>query len=347
MAPARGHDAGAAAEAVAHGHAHRHPAEGPHLHPHGHGLGSHGHGDSGFGHEAVPVASRMLVVAVVLTVGYGIVELFGGIWSGSLALIADAGHMGTDAASLLIALAANIVARRPASHRHSFGLARADVIAAFVNSLALLAVVVWLVIEAVGRLLSPVQVRGESVFAIASVGLVVNLIVAWLLSRESGNVNMRAALLHVIGDLLGSVAAIVAGVVIMLTGFYAIDPLLSTLVAGLILRSTLGVLRQTTLVLLDSVPEGVDYALVGEALAGIPGVLQVHDLHIWSMVPGRSALSAHMLVEDVSRWPAILRKARETLKQRFGIDHSTLQPEWLPPGSQAGERRTISLRRAD
>ncbi len=294
-----------------------------------HPLGEHRDGDSAYTHQSYARGSRPLAIAVALTAGYAVVELLGGLWSGSLALLADSGHMATDAAALLFALAANFIARRPVSDRHSFGLARIEVIAAFVNALAMLAVVAWIYVEAIDRIRSPVPVKGAEVFVIAGIGLAVNILVAWSLSRDRENVNTRAAFIHVLGDLLGSVAAIVAGVVIWFGGPLISDPLLSMFVAALILRSTIGVLRETTFVLLDSVPEGVDYAKVGETLAHVPGVLQVHDLHVWSMVPGKSALSAHVLVEDIERWPVILRQARALLTSQFHIDHITLQPEWL------------------
>ena len=299
-----------------------------HRHPE-HGFSDHGHGDSRHSHHLVTSGSRPLVIAVALTTGYALVELAGGLWSGSLALLADCGHMLTDAAALLFSLAANKVAQRPVSSRHSFGLARAEVIAAFVNSLALLAVVAWLVVEGIDRILNPVRVNGAAVLLIAAAGLAVNLAVAWVLSRHRENLNMRAALLHVLGDLLGSVAALAAGAVIYFTGYTVADPLLSMLVSGLILRSTVGVLKESTLVLLDSVPVGLEYQEVGQALAGIEGVRSIHDLHIWSMVPGRNAVSAHLLVERIERWPHILREARRVLAEEFGIDHVTLQPEWL------------------
>jgi cobalt-zinc-cadmium efflux system protein len=215
------------------------------------------------------------------------------------------------------------------SDRHSFGLARVEVIAAFVNALAMLAVVAWIFYEAIERLTSPIPVKGLGVFVVATIGLLVNVAVAWSLSRDRENVNTRAALVHVMGDLLGSIAAIVAGLVIYFGGPLMADPLLSMFVAALILRSTLGVLRETTLVLLDSVPQNVDYAAVGRALARLPGIVSVHDLHVWSMVPGRSALSAHVLVDDIDDWPAVLLRARRLLAEEFHIDHITLQPEWL------------------
>jgi cobalt-zinc-cadmium efflux system protein len=318
---------------------HRHPDE----HGQEHRFSEHRHGDSRHDHHLTTSGSRPLVIAVALTAGYALVELAGGLWSGSLALLADCGHMLTDAAALLFSLAANKVAQRPASARHSFGLARAEVVAAFVNSLALLAVVAWLVIEGIERIVHPVRVNGAAVLLIAAVGLAVNLVVAWVLSRHRENLNMRAALLHVLGDLLGSVAALAAGAVIYFTGYTVADPLLSMLVSGLILRSTVGVLKESTLVLLDSVPAGVEFQQVGQALAKIDGVQSIHDLHVWSMVPGRNAVSAHLLVDRIERWPLILREARRVMAEEFGIDHVTLQPEWLR--AHEGEQ-TISLRPA-
>jgi cobalt-zinc-cadmium efflux system protein len=306
-------------------------------------FGEHERGDSAYTHQSRAQGARPLVTAIALTLSYALIELAGGLWSGSLALLADAGHMATDSAALLFALAANVIARRPISDRHSFGLARIEVIAAFVNSLAMLGLVAWIFYEAIDRLKTPMPVKGLGVFAIAGIGLIINIAVAWALSRDRENVNTRAALIHVMGDLLGSVAAIAAGLIIYFGGPLMVDPLLSMFVAALILRSTLGVLRETTFVLLDSVPQDVDYKKVGLSLAEIPGIVSVHDLHVWSMVPGRGALSAHVLVDDIERWPVILHQARLVLKRDFHIDHITLQPEWLrkdPP------ERAISVRSA-
>lgn len=321
--------------------AHHHHAHGQ-THRHGHALTGHGRGDSHYTHRSTSAGARPLAWAFGLTASYALVEVIGGLWSGSLALLADAGHMATDAAALVFALAANIVARQPASARHSYGLARVEVVAAFVNALAMLAIVAWIFFEAVDRLRAPVPVQGVTVLGVATIGLTINLVVAWVLSREQGNVNTRAAYLHVMGDLLGSVAAIASGVIVHLTGYLPIDPLLSMFVGGLILRSTFGVLRETTLVLLDSVPEEVDYTAVGRALAQVPGVVSVHDLHVWSMVPGRRAVSAHVLIDDVEHWPGILNAARSRLRSDFGLDHITLQPEWLPKN---GGGRVIRLKR--
>jgi cobalt-zinc-cadmium efflux system protein len=284
----------------------------------------HSHAD----HDHRPSSTRTLAVAVALTLGFAFVELIAGFATGSLALLADAGHMVTDSAALLFALAAHLVSRRPVTDRHSYGLARVEVIAAFVNALAMLAVVVWIGIEAVDRLRHPVPVQGPGVMAVAAIGLAINVLVAWTLSRDRGNVNTRAALVHVMGDLLGSLAAIVAGVVITFGGPVLVDPLLSLFVAALILRSTFGVLRETVLVLMDSVPPGLDYGSVGRALAGVPGVLTVSDLHVWTIAPGRNALSAHLLVAEAGEWPGVLLRARRALAH-FDIDHVTLQPQWL------------------
>lgn len=303
----------------------------------------HESGDSSYSHRSLGDGARALALASALTLGYAVVQAAGGVWTGSLALLADAVHMATDGAALLFALAASIVARRPVSDRHSFGLARAEVIAAFVNSLAMLALVGWIFYEAIDRLRQPVPVQGLGVVLIASVGLAINALVAWSLSRHRDNVNTRAALIHVIGDLLGSVAAISAGLIIHFGGPVTADPLLSIFVALLILRSTFAVLRLSTRVLLDGVPDGVDYEQVGQALAQVRGVRSVHDLHVWSMVPGRTALTAHLQIDSVDSWPAILAESRRILRARFAIDHATLQPEWPLPARDAPMAITTSL----
>lgn len=304
-------------------------------------LAGHRQGDDTYQHVSAPGASRALLIALVLVAGFAVVEFLGGLWSSSLALLADSGHMLTDAASLGFSLAANVIAQRPVSARHSYGLARAEVIAAFVNSLILLGLVIALVVVGVDRIAHPVAVNGEAVSIIAAGGIALNLLVAWVLSRGQQNLNVRAALLHVMSDLLGSIAALIAGVIVLATGYMVVDPLLSMLVGGLILRSTFGVLRESTLVLLDSVPAHVDFQDVGKALAAIPGVVSVHDLHVWSMVPGQGAVSAHLLIERIERWPAILMQARKILHRDHHIDHVTLQPECF---ARAANHPTIPVR---
>jgi len=290
-------------------------------HSHHHGHDHHDHGASG----------RLLLIALAATAVFALVEALAGYWAHSLALMSDAGHMVTDAAALGLGLVAQIVSRRPPSQRASYGYARAEVIGAFVNALAMLAVVVWIAVEAVQRLLAPQPVAGQTVMLVAALGLAINLVVAWLLSRAANNLNTRAALLHVMGDLLGSVAALVAGAVVFFTGWTPIDPLLSLVVAVLILQSTWSLLRQTTQVLMEAVPGHLSYDEIGRAMTSQAGVQGVHDLHIWHMSSDRVALSAHITIANAGDWPRVLAGLQRLLDQRFGIDHVTLQPSWSPP----------------
>ena len=287
-------------------------------------------------------AFRALAFALALTGGYAIVEAVGGWLAGSLALLSDAGHMATDAAALGLALFAQWVARRPPSPRASYGYARAEVLAAFVNAIALLLLVAFIVVEAIRRMASPAPVAGATVLGIASVGLAINLATAWVLSRASDSTGAHSALLHVLSDALGSIAAIVAGAVILTTGWTPIDPLLSLLTAVLILRATWRLLAHTTGVLMEGVPAHLDYREIGEALIGIPGITGVHDLHVWQMSSRHAALSAHVTLEDGGHWLQVLDAARRMLATRFHIDHVTLQPSW-PVHVSYGERRIIPI----
>jgi len=267
------------------------------------------------------------VPALAITLVYAVVELAGGLWSGSLALVSDAGHMFSDVLALGLAAAAVALARRPVSLRHSYGWARAEVIGATLNGLIMLAIIVVLVVEAVQRMLAPQPVIAGGVMLIAFIGLMVNAVVAYMLSRSAQNLNARAALIHVMGDLLSSVAALIAGAVIWATGWLLIDPILSLVIAGLILVSTLRLLRETLHVLMEGVPAAVDLEQIGKTLAQVPGVASVHDLHVWGITPESLALSAHLEVDDLAGWGAVLEAARVVLHDRFGIDHVTLQPE--------------------
>ena len=273
---------------------------------------------------------RSLWIALSLTLGFAVIEAAAGWMAGSLALLSDAGHMITDSAALAIALLAQHVSQRPPSRRASYGYARAEVLAAFINALIMLAVIVWIAVEAVRRLLLPSPVIGGVVVAVAAAGLVINLASAWLLSGHN-SLNSRAALLHVLGDMLGSVAAVVAGAVIVATGWLPIDPILSLFVSALILRSTWLLLRTSTQVLMEGVPAHLSYDDIGRALTRVPGVAAVHDLHVWYMTSNRAALSAHLRLRDAAVWPQTLAAAQRLLAQRYGIDHVTLQPTWHQP----------------
>ena len=277
--------------------------------------------------SAAGVPARTLAIAVIVTLAFAAVEALAGWWSGSLALLGDAGHMLTDAVALLIAALAARVALLPPSARHSYGMARAELVAAFVNAAFMLTVVGMLVVEGIARLLDPVEVEGTTVAVVAGAGLVLNLGVAWMLSRGGRDLNVRAALLHVVGDALGSVAALVSGVVVMLTGWTRIDPALTFVIAGLIGFSSIRLAREALHGLMEGVPFHLSLPEIGKAMAGVPGVLSVHDLHVWSISSERVALSAHVVLGGMDRWNGVLAGLRTLLKARFGIEHITLQPE--------------------
>lgn len=289
-----------------------------HGHKHEHGAGhAHHHASSG----------RGLFLALLLTLSFAGVEALAGWWSGSLALLSDAAHMLSDGSSLALAAGAAWLARRPPSKRHSYGLARAEVMAALVNGLLLLVVLGFIVSEAIERVGTPRDIHGGAVITVAVIGLAINLLVAWILSRGEHTLNTRAAMLHVLGDALGSVAAIIAGAVIVTTGWTPIDPLLSLLVALLILISALRLLREAAHVLMEGVPLHIRLDVVGHDLAALDGVRRVHDLHVWAVSSGSIALSAHLDIHKLEDWPNILAAARDMLHARHGIDHTTLQPE--------------------
>jgi cobalt-zinc-cadmium efflux system protein len=283
-----------------------------HYHPH-----SHGH--------------RAFGGALLFTLGFAAVEAVAGLAANSLALVADAGHMLTDSLSLGLAALAAWLSRRPPSASHSYGLARAEVVAALINSLIMLALVAFIVYEAWQRFAEPRQIQGTTVFVVAAIGLGVNLAVGWMLMHGEESLNRSAALLHVAGDALGSVAALSAGLVIMFTGWMPIDPILSVVISLLILVSTLNLLRKSLHVLMEGVPSHIDLNTVGQRLAQVSHVARVHDLHIWTLASGQIALSAHLDVKDLGHWPQILADAQTLLHENFGIGHITLQPEVISP----------------
>jgi cobalt-zinc-cadmium efflux system protein len=291
-----------------------------HLHAHLDGDAQHSHIIEGRSQTALGIALGMTLL-------FAIIEVVTGFISNSLALISDAGHMVTDAAALGLALMAQAIAKRPPSSRHSFGFVRAEALAAFVNSLAMLALVAWIVYEAAQRLLHPEPVQGGVVLVVAAIGASINLLVAWVLSRDNQSINTRAALVNVMGDLLGSVAAIASGAIIYFTGWVRVDPILSIFVALLILRSTYGILRESYHFLMEGVPHAIDYLAVGADLKAGDGVLDVHDLHVWDMSPGHPALIGHLEIASLERWPQVLDAVRAMLREKHGIDHVTLQPE--------------------
>ncbi|ATJ83667.1 cation diffusion facilitator family transporter [Halomonas beimenensis] len=274
-------------------------------------------------------SQRRLGWAIGLTGAFMVAEVVGGILSGSLALLADAGHMLTDTAALALAWFATRLSRRPADRRRTFGYHRAQILAAFVNGLALIAIVIWIAIEAIRRLVTPVTVAGTPMLVIAGVGLAVNLVVFAILHfGDRDNLNMRGAALHVLGDLLGSVAAIVAALVILATGWMPIDPLLSLLVAVLILRSAWRLTRESGHILLEGAPEALDVTRIERELPErLAAVRDVHHVHAWSLTPGRHLLSLHAAIEEDADREETLVAIKAVLLERFDVEHATIQLE--------------------
>ncbi len=266
-------------------------------------------------------------LGLVLTFGFAAVEAGTGWYANSLALLGDAGHMVTDGVGLGLAGLAALLAERPASARHSYGLGRVEVMAALVNTLFMVGVVTLLMVQAVTRLKSPTPVQAPLVMLMGALGLALNYLIYRVLEGGKDSLNLRASLLHVLGDMLGSGAALVSGLIIWLTGWLPADPLLTLFIAALILFSSLRLLGDASHVLLEGVPRGMDLTDIGRGMAGIEGVGSVHDLHVWSVSTGEVALSAHVVIEDLGRWEAVFLGLKAHLHDRYGIDHITLQPE--------------------
>jgi cobalt-zinc-cadmium efflux system protein len=265
----------------------------------------------------------------MLITGFMVVEVVGGLLSGSLALLADAGHMLTDAASLALAWLAARAALRPADDLRTYGYHRIQILAAFINGIAFIALVVWIGVEAVQRLMHPVEVMGGTMMVVAVIGLLVNILAFFILhAGEGDDLNMRAALIHVLGDLLGSVAAITAAGIILWTGWMPIDPILSVLVALLILRSAWFVVRRSMHILLEGTPEDVDVEKLRRVLREeVPSVREVHHVHVWSLTPERPLLTLHVVAADGVNHTEVLEQVKAILMRRFHIDHSTIQIE--------------------
>jgi cobalt-zinc-cadmium efflux system protein len=271
---------------------------------------------------------RPLLIATAITLIIFLAELAGGIFTGSLALLADAGHMLSDLMALAISFGAVWIAGRPHTDVRTYGFHRAEVLAALANSVVLIVVVVGIAIEAVGRLASPTAIDAGAMAAIAAIGLVANVVSALILSQgASENLNQRGAFLHVLSDAAGSVGALGAGAVILLTGWTLADPIVSLFIGIFVLISAGRLLRDALNVLLEASPPGIQTEKVRAALRQVPGIEDVHDLHIWSVTSGFVALSAHARVRDGVPIPRLLKDATEMLHGRFGIRHATIQPE--------------------
>jgi cobalt-zinc-cadmium efflux system protein len=271
---------------------------------------------------------RALGLALVLVAGFTVVEVFAGVLAGSLALLADAAHMLSDTGSLGLAFFASWLASRPATPQRSFGFRRAEILAALANGVALVAVSIWIFVAAVGRLGDPPDVPGGWILVVGLAGLAVNVAAAWVLARAgTKSLNVRAALGHVLADLLGSAGVIGAGLVVLFTGWEYADPIAAIAIGLLVLVSSWRILRESVAVLLEETPPGIDAEEVGRALASAEGVVQVHDLHIWTITSGFPALSAHVLVTPGGDCHGVRRELERLLHDRFALDHTTLQVE--------------------
>ena len=306
-------------------------------HTHSHGGHDHAHDHAAAGHAHAPSAGadrRWLTVALALIAGFMAVEVVAGLLAGSLALLSDAAHMLTDAASIGLALLAARLATRPAGGSYTFGFGRAEIVSAQVNGAALFVLAGVIAVEGVRRLGTPPEVDGPVVVAVGAVGAVVNVAAFWALSRaERQSLNIAGARAHVLADLYGSAAAITAGAVIAFGGPAEVDALAAMTVAALMVRSGWTLLRASTRVLLEAAPAGLDPDEIGRTLAAMPGIVEIHDLHVWEVTSGFVAIAAHVIVPPDADCHLRRRELQSVLHDRFGIRHTTLQVDhesWHP-----------------
>jgi len=316
-----------------------------HDHPHPEHHDSHNHqadcaGHHAGGHSHAPKVTRnnerVVLIGFLLTFSFMFAEFIGGILSGSLALIADAGHMLTDAVALALALAAFRFGRRRSDAKRTFGYLRLEVLAGFFNAITLLALTAWIFYEAINRLFEPHPVLAGPMLIVAALGLVINIAVFLMLMQgDTNHVNIKGAMLHVIGDLLGSVAAIAAAIIIYLTGWTPIDPILSVLLSVLILRAAWALLRNTVHILMEGTPPDIDVEIVrADILDSLADIKAVSHLHVWSITSGRTAATLDVAPVDNADYRTIASRVKDLLKQRYGIDHATVEINWTGSGSR-------------
>ncbi|MEK3663996.1 cation diffusion facilitator family transporter [Paenibacillus sp. FSL F4-0236] len=299
-------------------------------HNHSHAGHDHSHGPHGHHHFDPSGNKKGLMIALIITVGIMFLEFFGGLITNSLALLSDSGHMLNDASSLALSLVAVWFATKPASPNKTYGFHRFEILAALLNGVTLFVVAGFIIVEAYGRFFEPPTVASGSMMLIACIGLLANVASAWSLMRKGdvkNNINLRSAYLHVLGDALGSVGAIIAGLVMMIFGWYIADPIISVLVALLILRGAWGIIKHTVHVLMEGTPITVNPSEVKAVLENIEGVINVHDLHIWTITSGLDSLSCHLLIKDQEDDQRILQQAIQLIAERFKIQHTTIQIE--------------------
>lgn len=316
-------------------HDHAGPAHAGHAHGKGGDHAGHSHGGgSHAGHSHGSSSETRTAVAAGITFGFMALEAVGGVISGSLALLADAAHMLTDGVSLALAWWAFRQLRKPATPQMSFGHQRMPVLMAFANGVALLLVTAWIVVEAIERLTNPVDVEWRMMVVVALAGLAANLAAMWVLASGERNLNIRGALLHVASDMLGSVGAVAAAIVIAFTGWMPADPILSLVVALLILRATIGLLKESSHILLQGAPPEIDVpAISADIVATVPGVVDVHHVHVWSLAEGKVHATLHAVTAEGTDTALVVRTVKVRLAETHGIGHATVEVE--PPAGCA------------
>ena len=329
----------------AHGGGHGHEHDHRHAGGHDHSQGGHSHGPGGHSHAISADADRSrLVVALVLLAAFMLVEVVVGFVVHSLALLADAGHMLTDAGSLALALVAMWLSAKPARGSLTFGFKRTEILSAQVNGLTLLLLGILVVVEGVRRLISPPQAGGLAIVIVAVVGIVVNLLATWQLAKANReSLNVQGAYLHILTDLFAFIGTAVAGGIILATGFVRADGIAALGIAASMLWASYHLLKESGRVFLEMAPAGTDVDVIGNALAAHPGVSEVHDLHVWAITSGFPALAAHVLVRPDDDCHGIRRQLEQLLEERFGIDHTTLQVDHESRGGLV----TLGAHRAD
>jgi cobalt-zinc-cadmium efflux system protein len=267
------------------------------------------------------------IYAAIFIASFGTVEAIFGLWSGSLTLISDAGHMWTDALALTLTALASWIKKLPTTAKHTYGFGRIEILVSWLSSMLLLVVIISISIAAINRLRTPNTILSKPVIIIAIIGLIINIVTAIILHKGEKTINTKAALLHVFNDLLGSVAVLISGIVIYFTNWTKIDPILSIFICALILVATINLLRESLLVLMEGVPSHINCIKVEQAIKSIDGVQTVHDLHIWTLTSGLILLTAHVVVNDSKPWSQIIDTLRTAIQKKFGIAHTTIQIE--------------------
>lgn len=293
---------------------------------HGHSH-AHGHAHDHASHIR-DTSSKVLAFCLIVTFSFALIEGIGGYLTKSITLQSDAVHMLTDAAGLFIAFLANIISKRPATTNLTFGYGKAEALGALINCIFTLVLTLGLLAEVIARFFTPVEVHGAGLFIIAGIGFLVNAVIAYVLAKNSGSLNMKAALIHTMGDLLASLVAIVAGVIILLTGQSIVDPILSLIVVTILIVSNYTLIKKSAVVLMAGVPEYLNYEQVGKDLDEVEGVVGVHDLHIWYLTANTAALSAHIVAKNPLAWQETLLLCQKMLKVKHKIEHVTLQYEF-------------------